>query len=60
MARFSELIKNLSDVPKSEIFVFFTKIIATTTNKIIPVSIALEKDDDDGRKRGNFVNKPRQ
>ena len=47
-------------MPKS--VCFSTKIIATTwsTNKIIPVSIALEKGDDDGRKRGNFVNKPRQ
>jgi len=42
--RFSELIKkNLSDLQKSETFVYFTKITAATwsINKIIPVSIAL-------------------
>jgi len=41
---FSELIKkNLSDLQKSETFVYFTKITAATwsINKIIPVSIAL-------------------
>jgi len=42
--RFSELIKkNLSDLQKSETFVYFTKITAATwsINKIILVSIAL-------------------
>ena len=41
--RFTELINNFSDLPKSEIFVYFTKITAATwsINKIIPVSIVL-------------------
>ena len=36
--------KTLSDVPRSETFVYFTKNAATTwpINKIMPVSIALE------------------
>ena len=43
MERFSELMKNLSDMPKSETFVYITKITAATLsiNKIIPVSIPL-------------------
>ena len=43
-SRFSELIKNPSDVPRSETYVYFKKITATTwpINKIIPVSIALD------------------
>ena len=40
MERFSELMKNLSDMPKSETFVYFTKITAAI-NQIIPVSIAM-------------------
>ena len=36
------MIKNLSDVPKSETFINFTKITAATGVSIIPVSIALE------------------
>ena len=35
MERFSELMKNLSDMPKSETFVYFTKTTA------VPVSIPL-------------------
>ena len=40
---FSELMKNLSDMPKLETFVYITKITVTTwsINDIIPVSIAL-------------------
>ena len=40
---FSELIQNISDVPISETFFYFTEIKATTwsINKIIPVYIAL-------------------
>ena len=40
---FSELIRNLSDVPKSDIFVYFAKITAATCsiNQIIPVPIAM-------------------
>ena len=43
MERFSELLQNLEDVPKSETFVCFTKIedAAWFNNKIIPVYIAL-------------------
>ena len=43
LERFSELIKNISDMPKSETFVYFTKITAATwsINKIITVSRAL-------------------
>ena len=39
----SELIRNISDVPKSKLFVYFTKITAATwsINIIIPVSTAL-------------------
>ena len=46
MERFSELIKIISDVPKSETFVTFIKIAAATwsINKIILVYIALESD----------------
>ena len=42
---FSKLIKYLSDVPKSETFVYFTKrnIDTWSNNRIIPVSIALVK-----------------
>ena len=42
--RFSELMKNPSDVPRSETYVYISKITATTwpINKIIPVSIALD------------------
>ena len=41
--KFSEMIKNLSDLLKSETFVYFTKITAAPwfIIKIIPVSIAL-------------------
>ena len=44
MERLGDLIKkNLSDVPKSKIFVYFTKITAASwsINKIIPASISL-------------------
>lgn len=63
MERFSELKKKSFRWAKNKRpLCFFTKIIATTwsTHKIIPVPIALEKNNDDGGKRGNFVNKPRQ
>ena len=41
---FTESIKNILDVPKSETFVYFTKIMAAiwSINKIISVSIALD------------------
>ena len=41
MEKFSELIKNLSDVPKSDDFVYFTKIAAAiwSISEIIPASI---------------------
>ena len=44
LERFSELIKNISDIPKSDNFVYFTKITAVTwsIDEIIPVSMALE------------------
>ena len=42
--RFSELIRNLSNLPKSEIFAYFSKILATkwSISNDIPVSIALQ------------------
>ena len=43
MEMLSELLKNLSNVPKSETFVYFTKITAAacSIHNSIPVSIAL-------------------
>ena len=43
LERFNKLMKYISDVPKSETFVYLTKITAVTwsINKILPVSIAL-------------------
>ena len=43
MERFSELIKYISDAPKSKTFAYYTKISAATwfINNIIPGSISL-------------------